>query len=206
MVDLSAQVIINCEAGGSCSGGQPSSVYRFANTHGIPHMSCEQYEAHNIDSRAQLCSDFAVCRDCMGPPPPANETGFDTCWAIDEKDWTHYYASGYGRVSGADRMKAELFKNGPISCGIEATNRFDKYTGGIYEEKLFFPMINHEIAVVGWGVENGVEYWVGRNSWGTYWGERGFFRIKMHQNNLGIERDCTYAIPSYEKKTIYAQA
>ena len=33
---------------------------------------------------------------------------------------------------------------------------------------------------------------MGRNSWGTYWGEAGFFRIRMHKHNLGIEKDCTW--------------
>lgn len=32
-------------------------------------------------------------------------------------------------------------------------------------------MLNHVIGVVGWGVEDGEAYWVGRNSWGNFWGE-----------------------------------
>jgi cathepsin X len=39
------------------------------------------------------------------------------------------------------------------------------------------------------------EYWIGRNSWGTYWGEYGFFRLKMHHDNLGIETACVWAAP-----------
>ena len=93
-------------------------------------------------------------------------------------------------------MKAEIFARGPIACGVHADMKFVNYTGGIYEEVLQQPQINHEIAVVGWGInEEGTEYWVGRNSWGTYWGEDGFFRIKMHENNLGIEQDCCWAVP-----------
>ena len=96
-------------------------------------------------------------------------------------------------------MKAELVAHGPISCGIEVTDAFEAYKGGIYSEYKLFPMINHEISVVGYGkdAETGQEYWIGRNSWGTYWGEDGFFRIATGNHGLGIENDCTAAIPSF---------
>jgi hypothetical protein len=40
-IGLSAQAIINVEAGGNCNGGDPAKVYEYAYTHGIPDSTCE---------------------------------------------------------------------------------------------------------------------------------------------------------------------
>merc|ERR1740123_1514777 len=161
-VALDAQVIVNCGAGGSCEGGNPGGVYSFAYRQGIPDSSCEQYVAH--DPKSTRCEAIDKCKDCTWPPCPSNETCQDKCWAVEYK---HYYAKNYYSLSGAAKMKADLAKYGPIACGIEVTDAFEKYTGGIYSEFKLFPQINHEISVVGYGVDakSGEEYWIGRNSW-----------------------------------------
>ena len=84
-----------------------------------------------------------------------------------------------------------------LACGVDVTMKFLAYNGGVYSEKKLDIGINHEISVTGWGYdeESQKEYWIGRNSWGTYWGEYGFFRIEMHENNLGIETSCFWATP-----------
>eukprot|EP00743_Colponemidia_sp_Colp-15_P001856 GILK01002024.1.p1 GENE.GILK01002024.1~~GILK01002024.1.p1 ORF type:complete len:619 (+),score=71.23 GILK01002024.1:45-1859(+) len=190
-VNLSPQMILNCAAGGSCSGGNPGAVHSFAHKHGISDETCMNYLAAN--PKKAECSPIQVCKNCHW----SNTPSADTCEAV--KTFSMYYVDDYGSVSGADKMKAEIYARGPIACGIHVSNAFEAYTGGVYSEKSLFPMINHEISVVGWGVENGVEYWVGRNSWGTYWGENGFFRIQMHKNNLAIESDCSWGVPRMTK-------
>jgi len=191
-IALNAQVIVNAYAGGSCNGGDPIKVYEYAYYHGIVDSSCEQYTAYNLQSELL---DIDVCRDCTWPPPPVGSDGLDGCWAVPNK---RYYVSEFYPVVGADQMKQEIAQHGPISCGIDSTSEFHAYTGGIYSQHLNTIEINHEIAVVGYGkLYTGEEYWIGRNSWGTYWGEAGFFRMQMYTDNLGIETDCTAGMPTY---------
>merc|ERR1712106_204572 len=185
LLALSPQAVINCRAGGSCEGGNPASVYEFAAEVGVPDVTCMVYEAKD-DGPVEDCTkpDINLCRDCTWPPPEIGEK--PNCWAKQN-----------GYVRGASDMKKEIWKRGPIGCGVDATSKFDSYDGGIFSQRKKHPSINHEISVVGWGrdQDNGQEYWIGRNSWGTYWGEYGFFRMAMHKHNLGIEEDCVWATP-----------
>lgn len=184
-IGLDAQMVINNQWGGSCNGGNPNQVYEAAHDYGLVHSSCEQYIAYNLQHSAHPIND---CMDCSPPPPMANETGAENCRAVTP---TRYYISSYYSVRGKDAMKQAL-QDGPISCGIHATDTFEKTygpNGGIYSEYKRFPLINHEISVTGY-VDTGNEetsYWIGRNSWGTYWGIQGFFYMSMREfYDLGI--------------------
>jgi len=191
-VDLAPQVLINCMLlSAGCHGGNPAFAYMYAHSHGLPDQTCQAYEAANGH-----CKPHGICENCS----PTSQTGPEdgNCTAVESP--ALWYAGDHGGVSGADKMKAEIFARGPIECGVDATDGLEKYTGGIYSEKTgFFSRVNHAISVAGWGVEDGVEYWIGRNSWGTYWGEGGWFRIKTGGDNLKIETNCVWAVPTSTK-------
>ena len=84
--------------------------------------------------------------------------------AATPQDYSRVYLEQYGhahggqdfdaegvRVSNADKIKAEVYKNGPVACGIHVTEKFEKYQGGIFSERVLFPMPNHILAIVGFG-------------------------------------------------------
>ena len=45
--------------------------------------------------------------------------------------------------------------------------------------------MNHAVLAVGYGVENGVPYWLIKNSWGADWGDEGYFKMEMGKNMCG---------------------
>ena len=60
---------------------------------------------------------------------------------------------------------------------------------GVYSKKLMNdPMLGgHAIKIMGFGVENGEDYWLVANSWNAAWGDAGFFKIKRGTNECQIE-------------------
>jgi len=67
---------------------------------------------------------------------------------------------------------------GPVSVAIEADKLvFQMYTSGIIDSTSCGTNLDHGVLVVGYGTESGKDYWILKNSWGSSWGESGFFRI-----------------------------
>ncbi len=181
-INLSIQVILNCGTNaGTCYGGTALGAYDWVAKNGIPDDTCQVYMANDLE-----CNAENICKTCSYPPGNSN------CDAV--KDFKKYYVDEYGPVDGVNKMKAEIYSRGPISCGIDASPVVD-YTSGIVSDRS--SDIDHIIAVTGWGYDesSGTPYWNVRNSWGTYWGENGWMRVKMGINALGIESACSWATP-----------
>jgi len=193
-INLAIQYILNCGDAGSCHGGSHLATYQFVKKRGfVPYDTCLQYAACSSESREgdcpagdYTCSAINTCRTCSTFSSMGGK-----CVGVDT--FPNASIAEFGQVSGEDDMMAEIFKRGPIACGVDA-QPLDEYTGGILKARG--SGINHIISVVGWGTtSDGQKYWIGRNSWGQYWGELGYFRVARGVDAINIEEDCAWATP-----------
>ncbi|CAF3643564.1 unnamed protein product [Didymodactylos carnosus] len=71
---------------------------------------------------------------------------------------------------------------------LEVSRKFDHYASGVYEAPGCCTSchMNHAMVIVGYGTENGTDYWKLRNSWGPTWGDNGFIKIKRGVNMCGV--------------------
>jgi len=93
-------------------------------------------------------------------------------------------------------MKEFLFSNGPLAIALNADPLQD-YNSGIIDadaDECDPTALDHGVTLVGYGNENGKDYWIVKNSWGADWGEKGYFRMARGKGTCGINTYVTSAI------------
>jgi len=164
MPDLSEQHLVSCSPG-SCSGGY-----------------------------MDVTADWIVCNGTVDeicfPYIAMNGSCYESCFDRDSRKykgegWS--WASGDRNIIDEDRIKQEILAGGPVAAAMDVYTDFYIYNGGVYQYTTGAFEGGHCVAIVGWGKEGSTDYWICKNSWGTEWGEAGWFRIKMGEVNIGLE-------------------
>ncbi|KAK7495143.1 hypothetical protein BaRGS_00013553 [Batillaria attramentaria] len=74
---------------------------------------------------------------------------------------------------------------GPVAAAIEILDSFRKYGGDVYiDDSCSGNKLDHAVLVVGYGTEDGTDYWLVKNSWGSEWGMMGYIRMARNRNNM----------------------
>merc|ERR1711924_357540 len=72
-------------------------------------------------------------------------------------------------INGVANMQKEIMTNGPIQIAFQVYPSFMTYKSGVYKKlpSEMLPNGGHAVKILGWGTENGTDYWLAANSWGT---------------------------------------
>ncbi|KAJ6979264.1 low-temperature-induced cysteine proteinase-like [Populus alba x Populus x berolinensis] len=110
-------------------------------------------------------------------------TGVDGTCNTTKEEIKVVSIDGYTGVDETDSALLCATVQQPISVGMDGSALdFQLYTGGIYDGDCSDDPndIDHAVLIVGYGSENGEDYWIVKNSWGTEWGMEGYFYIKRN--------------------------
>ena len=167
-IDISEQYMVSCgmewmsgEILG-CDGAYSPAPYDFVTSYGVLPESCFPYVSGSgyVPPCSDKCSNWE-----------------DLLLQID----------GWNTVSDdITSIKNALVQYGPLAAGMIVYYDFFDYDGGVYEHPGSDPDdMNHLVAIVGY--DDAQNCWICKNSWGTSWGEEGWFRITYGDCKIGEE-------------------
>jgi len=168
-MDLSEQYMVSCvTSADGCNGGNAYYCYKY--------MKDDTYP-----------DDGALPESCF---PYVSGSGYEPPCDSKCSDWKTNLVkqiTNYGHSSGTSAIKSRL-SEGPVCLSFSVYEDFYDYTGGIYEHKYGRYEGAHQVVCVGYSDSGG--YWICKNSWGSAWGEGGYFKIKYGQ--CSIESELVY--------------
>ncbi|KAA8537786.1 hypothetical protein F0562_027634 [Nyssa sinensis] len=173
LISLSEQELVDCDTSYNegCNGGLMDYAFEFIINNG----GIDTEEDYPYNARDGRCDQYrknakVVTIDGYEDVPQNNEKALQTAVA-----------------------------NQVVSVAIEGGGRgFQFYDSGIFTGKCG-TALDHGVAAVGYGSENGLDYWIVRNSWGKSWGESGYIRMERNLGNTatgkcGIAMEASYPI------------
>ncbi|KAI4905618.1 hypothetical protein NFI96_022335 [Prochilodus magdalenae] len=176
---FSPQQVVSCsQYSQGCDGGFPYLIGKYIQDFGIVEEKCFPYTA--ADSP---CKVPAAC--------------------VRHYTSEYHYVGGFYGGCSETAMMLELVRDGPLGVAFEVYGDFMSYKEGIYHHTGLrdtvnpFELTNHAVLLVGYGRchKTGEKYWIVKNSWGTNWGENGYFRIRRGSDECAIESIAVSATP-----------
>jgi len=177
LVSLSEQQLVSCDTqygDEGCNGGLMNNAFEYIiATGGVVAETAYPYTSGG--GRTGTCSKAKV-----------------KSFAATISSWNQISSD----ASGEQAIFDALAKVGPIVIALDATP-MQSYSRGIdnpsnCEDSPY--SINHAVTIVGYGTENGVDFWKIKNSWGSSWGENGYYRIVRGKNKCALATDAVHSV------------
>eukprot|EP00929_Paragymnodinium_shiwhaense_P026272 TRINITY_DN1565_c0_g1_i1.p1 TRINITY_DN1565_c0_g1~~TRINITY_DN1565_c0_g1_i1.p1 ORF type:complete len:723 (+),score=238.83 TRINITY_DN1565_c0_g1_i1:176-2170(+) len=171
LVSLSEQELVDCAKSGNmgCHGGSMDAAFQYLESNALCTEKSYPYVAKDGTCHASGCK--------KGIPKGA--------------------VVGFKDVTSDEKAIMEAVSKQPVSVAIEADQMaFQLYKGGVLTKECG-AKLDHGVLLVGYGTEDGVDYWKVKNSWGPQWGEKGFIRLqrgKSHDGECGINLGAVYPV------------
>jgi cathepsin B len=159
--NISPQELVSCVPSG-CAGGSEVMAWKYFMDTGI----------HTEDVYPYVSGKDMITGACL---PPSTGTIYKSDQAVVIQP-------------SILAIQTEIQNKGPVTCPMNAYIDLMIYKKGIYRRETNINLGGHVVTVIGWGQEEGVNYWLVKNLWGLDWGEKGYFRIEFGQ--CGIESSC----------------
>eukprot|EP01083_Nonionella_stella_P038240 104050_1 len=200
-ISLSPQLVLDCDKKDNygCDGGDSLGVFAWFQEFGAVEDSCNPYVSdswYTNKYHERVCDKYSYCSYCDSPTDIHEERLY--------RPVERFFVDEFGFTEKGELAMMKMLTEGPIACAMAVSNEFFfNYTGGIFIDTTNDTSLSHEVAVIGYGTDavTGIKFWIAMNSWGSAWGEHGYFRIIRGVNNLAIEEYCSWATVLLEDPT-----